>query len=459
MSNKHATSCNQTTNIQALSIFTAATSAMICIAATVINLLLLYVFKRNAIFFKRRASFYGLLLNIVLADLSTGIFSSGFSVYFHTKEALGLVITTLDSRLLHSSILIINGASVLTMSLLCVERMLVLFKPYLCKQTTGTTHKLMLVGAGIWLVASLSVIPYFKSGYIRYLLIFSGTTVLLTFIFLLATTFVYKSYFDSRHKLSTGADGYWKPKSRPFTNRKPCTGSECSHMPRLTSCPGYTENTEKQIKSECEINFGKRLSERRHGLSIYSSPADRVHEKQKKPRIGIMHKLKPKFTEKLCSRLHHTTPANSSPCTGNISSMTMLHKITTTTKAAHSKRNTKKSDERIHRSFLAMLVVFLATYLPSVLMIVYMNLCKRCSCTLVHTLRDLTTLGIMASAFFRPLNFVLTLKTLRKAISRVFKADSRYRSDYIKSVSSDLLDSYPGSPIGRFPARSRIVTI
>ena len=88
---KHAT-CKDTVFLPELTIFTAAISCIISIVATVTNIIILIAIYRNRNFFKRRSSFYGLLSNIVLADLMTGIFACNLSVYFHIKETLRKVV-------------------------------------------------------------------------------------------------------------------------------------------------------------------------------------------------------------------------------------------------------------------------------------------------------------------------------------------------------------------------------
>ena len=88
---KHAT-CNDTIYLPELTIFTATISSIIAILATLTNTVIIIAIYRNRDFFKRRSSFYGLLLNIVLADLITGIFGCNLSVYFHVKETLRKVI-------------------------------------------------------------------------------------------------------------------------------------------------------------------------------------------------------------------------------------------------------------------------------------------------------------------------------------------------------------------------------
>ena len=78
------------------------------------------------------------------------------------------------------------------------------------------------------------------------------------------------------------------------------------------------------------------------------------------------------------------------------------------------------SEERVTQSFVIMLIVFLITYLPATVMTLYMNLCKNCNCIAIHILRDLTYLSILSSALWRPLNFILRLKTVRNDIKRIF---------------------------------------
>jgi len=77
------------------------------------------------------------------------------------------------------------------------------------------------------------------------------------------------------------------------------------------------------------------------------------------------------------------------------------------------------SEKRVNKSFIIMLLVFVITYLPACIMTAYMNLCSTCNCTFIHSCRDLTYLFILSSAVFRPLNFILRLKTMRKEIYKL----------------------------------------
>ena len=80
------------------------------------------------------------------------------------------------------------------------------------------------------------------------------------------------------------------------------------------------------------------------------------------------------------------------------------------------------TEKRVNKTFIIMLLVYLSAYLPSATMTVYVNACDDCSCKLVHILRDLIFLAILSSAVWRPLNFILRLKTLRCEVQKVLKS-------------------------------------
>ena len=79
-------------------------------------------------------------------------------------------------------------------------------------------------------------------------------------------------------------------------------------------------------------------------------------------------------------------------------------------------------EKRINNTFMKMLFVFLATYLPIVFFILYMNISSvsHVNCVVRHVMRDLTVTFILASSFFRGLNFLLTLKTVKAAVLKLF---------------------------------------
>ena len=77
-------------------------------------------------------------------------------------------------------------------------------------------------------------------------------------------------------------------------------------------------------------------------------------------------------------------------------------------------------ERRVTKTFMLMLAVFLISFLPTVVMIIYMNNCINCHCILIHTMRDLTYLFVVAGALMRPINYILRLRVLRKSIKKHF---------------------------------------
>ena len=78
------------------------------------------------------------------------------------------------------------------------------------------------------------------------------------------------------------------------------------------------------------------------------------------------------------------------------------------------------------RTFLIMLCVFVATYLPTAM--IFMNVCTTCNCMAVHIMRDVSSISILSSSVFRPLNFILTLSHLRTTVLLKLGITKRYKN-------------------------------
>ncbi|XP_066931455.1 uncharacterized protein [Clytia hemisphaerica] len=450
----------------------------------------------------------------------TGVFGCNLSVYFHVKETLQKTPSKLDSRLLHSNILIINGASIFTMSLLCIERLRAILKP-LKHHKNMRAWKLVLLIIITWFLATILIIPYFVYGFIRYLAFFSATSVTLTFIFLMVTTAVYKNHFKASttgsEKRSTRDSNYFRTSSldswlaenhsnQPSPRRVPLRFSSCPE-PSTSLEPDFERSSlgirDRTHPISKEVSFFGKIRLNFFSCNTdYNASKSASSEKTSKSHLDAIvcadrgrlpGKFKPRITSiKTNQNLLSTIPVNENQA-DNIStnqnspktilrhstknrSITQLIRNATRgrgTEKSTSKSSSKRSERRIHKCFLKMALVFLVTYLPAVLMTIYMNLCLDCDCILIHVLRDLTTISLLASAALRPINFMLTLKTLRKAISKWFDKTKRQNGGgrhVTMSVSSaDYLDSFHGSPYkfqirnsgspAHFQDRKRMVTI
>ncbi|XP_057296495.1 cholecystokinin receptor-like [Hydractinia symbiolongicarpus] len=330
-----ATTCHNTHGKTVLSFFSATVSAVLLVTTATLNAFILLVFVRNKSLWQK-SMFYKLLLNITVADFLTGVIADPVSIMFHTKEGFGNYMTKEEVILVHYTLFSFNGVSILTMSLLCIDRIVALLKPL--KYRNGLEDwKCYLMISSTWILGNLLVIPYFKIGYIKYLAIFSYFTVTFAALSLLLVTMVYKKYFTSFNKTV-----------RPH---------DCNEFKRNTE-------TDENV----------------------------VHE--------------------------HTNDSNNKE-DGDINECKLKP-----TKSNNKTHKMSSSEKRVNKSFITLLVVFVLTYLPSVVMTTYMNLCQDCDCMFIHVLRDLTLVSIYSSALWRPLNFVIRLKTIRKEISTLLNCSS-----------------------------------
>ncbi|XP_066927923.1 uncharacterized protein [Clytia hemisphaerica] len=73
------------------------------------------------------------------------------------------------------------------------------------------------------------------------------------------------------------------------------------------------------------------------------------------------------------------------------------------------------------KAFMFILVLFMTTYVPAHSMIMYMLTCTKCDCDIVHAMKNLSQLTILASSLMRPLGFVCSLTHLRASVIRLVK--------------------------------------
>lgn len=88
-----------------------------------------------------------------------------------------------------------------------------------------------------------------------------------------------------------------------------------------------------------------------------------------------------------------------------------------------SKRRQRR-EKRATRTFLITTVVIAVSYLPTCFATGYMNSCTNCNCAIVHSLRDIAIVSILAGPLFRAVNFLVCLKSLRTGF-RLLRKDNR----------------------------------
>jgi len=86
---------------------------------------------------------------------------------------------------------------------------------------------------------------------------------------------------------------------------------------------------------------------------------------------------------------------------------------------SQSKRQAIKWEQKVSKTCLIMLAVFLASYLPSCVLIYFTNLCSSCSCGFIHVARDVHFMLILANSAVNPFLYAWRFENIRKAIVKL----------------------------------------
>ena len=192
----HASLCNSTHNITVLSAFTCSISVMLCFTTAPFNFVLIMAILGDNMKILKKSIFYKLILNIAIADLLIGSFADITSISFHFKEAMRFKMYTHDVILVHFGLFVLSNVSILSMALLCIDRIFALMKPIAYYRNALTNRMCLMVLVSIWVISALLVWPYFFVGYITYLGIFAFTSVTITCISLVLVVYLYKTKFS-----------------------------------------------------------------------------------------------------------------------------------------------------------------------------------------------------------------------------------------------------------------------
>ncbi|XP_031565872.1 5-hydroxytryptamine receptor 2B-like [Actinia tenebrosa] len=108
-----------------------------------------------------------------------------------------------------------------------------------------------------------------------------------------------------------------------------------------------------------------------------------------------------------------------------------------TTEENQASQRAMKWEKKITKTFLIVLALFMACYVPSCIFVYIMNLCTRCSCVLVHVSRDLQIMFVMANSSMNPFVYGWRLENYRRAFKRILTC--RWFVRKIRSLSRSVL--------------------
>ena len=411
--------CGQIHNNTTLSVSSIAVAVTLMILTIPSNAVLIFVLAKERKK-KYKTLFYKLLLNIAFADLLTGVVAEPSAVSMLTKEALRRRIHKYEVIIFHVSMFYTDAVALLTLTLLSIDRIVAILCPIKhFKGVTKNTENVLVSSA--WTGALILVLPYFKLNFIRQSLIFSTVNVAVAVLSLSITLVTYVRKLRPPHavayrKKPSGGGG------RVITNKQACSTRCRGADDKNGVTVGGVGVTQKSIQEgpldnqTPNANGIKRLSQR-----LY-------HQQRITARttvIGDAETSQQPATQMGSAIIGITAAAAANRATRNTN---VLNKRRSHLRQLHNQH-------RATRTFIAMICVFLATYLPTVASMVYMNVCTSCDCSVIHILRDVSSLCVLSSSMFRPLNFILTLRHVRKSVLSVFLGKAHHEQFTISGRS------------------------
>ena len=457
--------CGTFHNITELSIFSVASSTVLGAATAFINWPIFYCIAKAKFYSdpKYRVFFYKLLINIAFADLLKGIIGGASSVVYHTKEALHNVEQVhIDAPIIHLSLLVTDAAALVSITILSIDRIIALLFPI--KYRTGlSTFTENLTVLSIWPLAMVIVVPYFKTNYIKELAIFAGVAITITVSSLIILTYAFKKKFN--YKLRSINKQYVSSTeistiSESQQLKDPMHGiNMIETVSKMNRQPVNKKLSDESISSFASINseslMWKDQVKRANASDVMRKP---IPKNSQAMRDSQLNKSRPK------NFINQTDPSSKQipdipndifrykgrSVSMNVKSEMMFSSIdkpiyentslnkscgrtitpeSSTGSQSSIKRKAQpklsRHERRVTETFMKMLMVFMGTYTPIVISIIYMNVSSETyvHCVVRHVLRDLTVVFILLSSILRGLNFIMSLRRLRKLIKSTFNIE------------------------------------
>ena len=198
--------CGTSNNYTALTVFTTSSTSFLMLLSIPLNALVVFVLIEDRKQRRYKTLFYKLLLNIAVADLLTGLVADPCAVNAVVKETLRVKISQAETYLAHLSLFFTDAVALCTLTLLSMDRVVAIMSPVKHFKGMKQATRYVLV-ACTWIIGFCLVLPYFKLGFIRQLLIFSTINITITVLSLIVTTVMYrlklKPSTSNKHKIGT----------------------------------------------------------------------------------------------------------------------------------------------------------------------------------------------------------------------------------------------------------------
>ena len=459
--------CGAITSLPVLSYVTASISAVLCLITVPGNLLICLAVYIDP-YRRLRTPFNIVVANLAFADLIVGCITEPLSVYLHIKEGIRREITITEIRALHLSYFISCTASVLSISLLALERYISISYSFKYR-LYFKARRFVLVSIIVWLVAIGLSTVYVITSYVFYTFVFITIAVLWT---LGMTTFCYVKILRKLKKIQKQV-----VESTVIDNTNAILGNVCplskAHVVKvaqkfaergvnnnessvedsnqiegysephgLESCSsefGHSHMSGHEIKaSEIKIhddipNSSKENSKGVNNVGYDVSIADcnptdkNVKAKDSSNSIeeGDQNRTSLQFEDSRCS--YKTRKECDEGKDADMRQKRLetkhetAHEVCENSAASYKEYTSNKYNILVTKTYIMVSVIFLACYIPALMIIYTMNWCQTCNCTAMHIMRDLQFIIVIINSSINPFLYAIRFSHFRRAISKILQ--------------------------------------
>lgn len=454
--------CGERHNITALSYSTAFLTAGISLSTVALNGLIIIVYIQNhKLLFKRL--FYKVIFNVIVCDFLNGLITDNLTLAYVIKEGTRDSISRVHVTFSHLTFFVFGAVSVVTIGILGIERQWAVLLPF--SYRIGIRDRILVaILMSTWLFAISMSLLYLFVGFYTSLAIFASTTVALSFMILIITASVYYrklvhiptqlgSKVEDKVIVSRSSISVQNIMTEPVRNERNFKRSVSDQLDARLSRHRLDDALNKSTSGMERIYAlsTATTAEARNNAMMPSQPKRKLLYTSSKEKNSIqpteevanstelelhvrVHSEKPsKVThieprgrpETITNTLQNCVPASSNDKLDKIARESQHRLRAEKRQVQRCRRHMTEVEKRATRTFMVILIVYIISYLPTCIMMIYMNICKHCGCLVLHVLRDMTFLSMVSSCLLRPINFLWSLKPLREGMRRIFKKPNR----------------------------------
>lgn len=414
--------CGSFSPFPVLSYITAGISTALCLITVPGNLLICMAVYVDP-YRRLRTPFNAVVVNLAFADLVVGCITEPLSVYMHIKEGLGREITMIELRALHLSYFISCTASVLSISLLALERYISITYSFKYR-LYFKFRRFVLVSIIVWLVAIGLSMVYLVTDYVLYTFVFINIAVFWT---LGVTTFCYVKILRKLRKVEkTGKE---PTSSNAATNDCPLRKAYVVAAKENVACSS-TDKENSVGSNDSSVERGNEIEEYAPRKKSFSSQDGRSRSSSLRMKTGKINNkvnmacssieqdtvLRANF--KPNEKTSHNQPEDTHSYSKRLSNG-IAQNVGKTSAAAYSEYTSNKYNILVTKTYIIVSLIFLACYIPALLIIYTMNWCHTCSCAATHVMRDMQFIVVIINSSVNPFLYSIRFAHFRRAISKI----------------------------------------